>query len=78
VAIATLERFAYWYPEAAAPALTADALEIPSGLTLVLGPSGEGKSTLLRLLNGLVPHFHGGRIAGCARVLGRDVIASPA
>jgi energy-coupling factor transport system ATP-binding protein len=77
VAIATLERFAYWYPEAGAPALTADALEIPSGLTLVLGPSGEGKSTLLRLLNGLVPHFHGGRIAGCAKVLGRDVITTP-
>jgi energy-coupling factor transport system ATP-binding protein len=77
VATASLERLAYWYPEAAAPALSADALEVPSGLTLVVGPSGEGKSTLLRLLNGLVPHFHGGRIAGCATVLGRDVIATP-
>ena len=59
------------------PALRTDALEIPEGLTLVVGPSGEGKSTLLRLLNGLVPHFHGGRIAGCATVLGRDVITTP-
>jgi energy-coupling factor transport system ATP-binding protein len=77
VAIATLERVAYWYPEAALPALSTDALEVPAGLTLVVGPSGEGKSTLLRLLNGLVPHFHGGRIAGCATVLGRDVITTP-
>ncbi len=59
------------------PALSTDALEVPAGLTLVVGPSGEGKSTLLRLLNGLVPHFHGGRIAGCATVLGRDVITTP-
>ena len=77
MAIATLERVAYWYPEAALPALSTDALEVPAGLTLVVGPSGEGKSTLLRLLNGLVPHFHGGRIAGCATVLGRDVITTP-
>ena len=77
MAIATLERLAYWYPEAAEPALSTDALEVPPGLTLVLGPSGEGKSTLLRLLNGLVPHFHGGRIAGCATVFGRDVITTP-
>jgi energy-coupling factor transport system ATP-binding protein len=77
VAIATLERLAYWYPEAAMPALSADALELRAGLTLVVGPSGEGKSTLLRLLNGLVPHFHGGRIAGRATVLGRNVITTP-
>ncbi len=33
-------------------------------LVLVAGPSGGGKSTLLRCLNGLVPHFHGGTFAG--------------
>jgi len=33
-------------------------------LVLMAGPSGGGKSTLLRCLNGLVPHFHGGRFAG--------------
>ena len=33
-------------------------------LVLVVGPSGGGKSTFLRCLNGLVPHFHGGSFAG--------------
>src|SRR5205807_9082127 len=40
-------------------------------------PSGGGKSTLLRVLNGLVPHFHGGRIAGFAQVDGCDVRTTP-
>ncbi|MFN7147067.1 MAG: hypothetical protein ACK4YP_25080, partial [Myxococcota bacterium] len=31
---------------------------------LVCGPGGVGKSTLLRLFNGLVPHFYGGTISG--------------
>jgi energy-coupling factor transport system ATP-binding protein len=52
-------------------------LEIGDGLTVVAGPSGGGKSTLLRVLNGLVPHFHGGRIAGTASVVGLDIIATP-
>jgi len=40
-------------------------LEIPPGEhLLVAGASGSGKSTLARTLNGLIPHFYGGRLEG--------------
>jgi energy-coupling factor transport system ATP-binding protein len=49
-------------------------LRVAAGLTLVAGPSGGGKSTLLRVFNGLVPHFHGGQISGRADVVGRNIV----
>ncbi|WP_373499654.1 ABC transporter ATP-binding protein [Desulfococcus sp.] len=42
----------------------------PGGYLLVAGASGSGKSTLARTLNGLIPHFHGGRFEGEVRVGG--------
>jgi energy-coupling factor transport system ATP-binding protein len=77
VAVATLSKLTYTYPAGSAPALRDVCLEIGEGLTVVAGPSGGGKSTLLRVFNGLVPHFHGGRISGSARVVGLDVVATP-
>jgi energy-coupling factor transport system ATP-binding protein len=77
MAIARITRLSYWYPGAEQAALRDVSLLIDAGLTVVTGPSGGGKSTLLRLLNGLVPHFHGGRIAGAAEVEGHDVIRTP-
>jgi energy-coupling factor transport system ATP-binding protein len=75
--VASLSGLTYWYPDAAEPALAGVDLEVGAGLTVVAGPSGGGKSTLLRVFNGLVPHFHGGRIAGAGRVAGLDVFATP-
>jgi energy-coupling factor transporter ATP-binding protein EcfA2 len=77
VAIARLTNLSYWYPGSEDPALHDVTLSLDQGLTLVAGPSGGGKSTLLRVLNGLVPHFHGGRIAGAALVQGHEVISTP-
>jgi energy-coupling factor transporter ATP-binding protein EcfA2 len=77
MATARLKDLSYWYPRSAQPALDHVDLEIAEGLTLVTGPSGGGKSTLLRVLNGLVPHFHGGRIGGTATVDGRDIVDTP-
>ncbi len=67
----------FTYPEAQTPALDGVGLTFDGGLCLVTGPSGGGKSTLLRLLNGLVPHLTGGRISGRARVDGHDVLRTP-
>ena len=77
MAIGTIANLNYWYPGSAEPALRDVWTVLQDGLTVVAGPSGGGKSTLLRVLNGLVPHFHGGRIAGRAQVLGFNVIETP-
>lgn len=76
-AIASLRGVTYRYPNATEPALRDVSLDISPGLTLVAGDSGGGKSTLLRLLNGLVPQFHGGRISGSAVVAGLDPLRTP-
>ena len=53
------------YPDAARPVLSDVSLQVEEGeLCLVAGPTGAGKSTFLGAINGLVPHFTGGRLAG--------------
>ena len=46
-------------------------------LALVVGRTGVGKSTLLGAINGLVPHFTGGTLAGRVLVDGRDTETHP-
>ncbi|UOX87557.1 ATP-binding cassette domain-containing protein [Amycolatopsis sp. FBCC-B4732] len=66
------------YPDASRPVLSDVSLEVEEGeLCLVAGPTGAGKSTLLGALNGLVPHFTGGRLAGRVVVAGLDTSAHP-
>lgn len=49
-------------------------LHIRRGETVVLcGPSGSGKSTALRLMNGLIPHFHEGSLDGAVLVDGEPI-----
>jgi energy-coupling factor transport system ATP-binding protein len=64
----------YCYPDTGEAALDDVELALDGGLCVVAGPSGGGKSTLLRLLNGLVPHMYGGHIRGRAQVDGHDVL----
>ncbi|MDD5748839.1 MAG: ATP-binding cassette domain-containing protein [Actinomycetota bacterium] len=72
-----VENLTYFYPEQNEYALSGVNLVIePGEFVLLLGSSGVGKSTLLRSLNGLVPHFYGGRISGSVLVLGKDTISS--
>lgn len=76
--LAQLSDVTYWYPGCRRPALRNVSLEIePAEVILVVGASGSGKSTLLRSLNGLVPHFHGGTLAGRVTVEGRDTRTTP-
>lgn len=75
--VASLRGFTYRYPNAMGPALDDVDLDVEDGLTVVAGRSGSGKSSLLRVFNGLVPHFHGGTVSGRAEVCGRNVITTP-
>ncbi|HVQ92169.1 MAG TPA: ATP-binding cassette domain-containing protein [Mycobacteriales bacterium] len=72
------DRVTVTYDGAPAPALTDVTLHVPEGeLCLVIGRTGSGKSTLLGAVNGLVPHFTGGRLAGRVTVAGRDTRDHP-
>jgi energy-coupling factor transport system ATP-binding protein len=62
------------YPGATAPVLRNLSLEIGEGeLVLVIGHTGSGKSSLLRLINGLAPHHTGGTLSGDVTVDGRSI-----
>ncbi|WP_410608505.1 ABC transporter ATP-binding protein [Amycolatopsis sp. lyj-109] len=66
------------YPDASRPVLSDVSLLVEEGeLCLVAGPTGAGKSTFLGALNGLVPHFTGGRLSGRVVVGGFDTSLHP-
>jgi len=67
------------YPNSTKTVLEDLNLTIDEGeLVLVIGPTGSGKSSLLRLINGLVPHHTGGILAGDVSVNGTSTqIAKP-
>lgn len=72
-----LRSFSYRYPGAPAPALRDISLSLEPGEFVVLaGRSASGKSTLLRAACGLVPHFHGGEVAGEAHSCGLSIRAA--
>lgn len=65
------EGVSYSYAGSEIPVLRNLSLTIPEGdFVLVIGASGTGKSTFLRCLNGLIPHFYGGTLSGQVRVMG--------
>jgi len=70
-----IENLTFSYSDTTHSALKNINLEVEGGeFVLVTGPSGGGKSSLCRCLNGLIPHFYGGRISGRVVVEGRDTL----
>jgi energy-coupling factor transport system ATP-binding protein len=70
-----ISNLSFKYPQSERAVLKDIHLDItPGSLTLVTGASASGKSTLLRCINGLVPHFSGGTITGEISVFSLDPI----
>ena len=73
--IVTIRDLHYRYRGQKEFALAGINLDLLRGeLLVVMGPSEAGKSTLAATINGLIPHFHKGKLIGEVTVLGRKTV----
>jgi energy-coupling factor transport system ATP-binding protein len=67
-----IDGITFRYRRATEPAIRDISLTIGRGeVLLVAGPSGCGKTTLIRTINGLIPHAYPGELGGVVRIDGR-------
>ena len=75
---AKLSNVTFTYSNGEGGALSGVDLEIGRGeCVLLCGCSGCGKTTVTRLINGLIPHYYEGSLEGEAVVSGRNVSDTP-
>lgn len=72
-----IQHLTYTYPGAEKPTLNNLSLTVEQGDFLaIVGNNGCGKSTLCKVLNGLIPHFITGRFEGLVTVDGQDTLSA--
>ena len=70
--IIRLDSVTYYYPEGAKPGLDQVSVSVEQGeFVLITGPSGGGKTTLGKVIAGLIPDYYGGRFGGEVEFFGK-------
>jgi len=68
-----IEKASFTYSGSTRPAIRNIELTVNKGeVVMITGPSGAGKTTLCRLLNGFIPHFFRGKFSGRVMVKGHN------
>ncbi len=74
MSIVELENLNFQYKGSKDGSLVNVNLNIEEGQTVLLcGASGSGKTSIIRLINGLIPHYYSGELAGEVTVAGHDI-----
>ena len=74
----TFDHVTYTYEGRTEPCLRGCSFSVkPGELILFTGESGCGKTTIIKLINGLLQHGGGGALEGAVTVGGRDVAGAP-
>lgn len=69
-----IQNISYYYPENQFPALKNINLSLEDGeFLLLVGGTGSGKSSLARVLAGLIPNFYGGKFKGTILFNGKEL-----
>jgi len=73
-----IQNVSFTYEQADTPSLKNINLSVKTGeCVLLCGKSGCGKTTMTRLVNGLVPHFYPGKLTGEVLLDGRNISEIP-
>ncbi len=69
-----LDSVGYFYPQRKKPSLQKVSFSVREGeFILILGSSGSGKSTVARILGGLIPEYYGGHLEGKVFYQGKSI-----
>ncbi len=69
-----IDNLTFYYPQTKIPALSGINLTVRKGEFLgITGPTGAGKSTLVKCLNGIIPHYQKGSLQGSVLLNGKPV-----
>lgn len=72
--IIKIENAKYRYKGSSEESLDDVSLTVKAGETLLLcGASGSGKTSVIRLINGLIPHYYRGEMTGNVTVAGKNI-----